>query len=1094
MKIKIRQVVSFVMAIAIVMSLAPINTFAITESDSVALTAAASNITVSKSSEAQVVNVIHYILEDAQIAAIGVTVTISDPNNVGATFVGGATNAVASIAGGINIPAGGTSGAIASLDQYAGYQMPYNQELGGYVITTIPVSIPANAVGTFTVTFSNFAHADFDNAMGYSFNNASATATITVEEPKAPAGEYEIFYKLNSTTDVEDAPDDYMEYDIKTEDGKKVAADVYIRNNTDEDVSLQAYDIYLTHDSNLIFGTFAPDGITNENAVNAVATSGQLTRIQAIGENTDAADINITLPANDDDGVKLGTINFTFGPNAEYEQELPITLTSGSKEQGNTSTNISVANIVTDSETTGNKESYYPVNASEVLGAEINTKHTITWNPANGTEATTTAVGHNILPVYDGKTPTKEGADGKTYTFKEWTPAIVKATTDATYTATYTEEVNTYTVTWKDWNDDVLGTTTVEHGETPVYSGTPTRTEDNQYTYTFKAWTPTIVAATKDAEYTATYTATPKTYQITFNVGEGSLPDGYTSPMDYNCDQSTLLPLPTRDGYAFNGWLLATTVGGWDANTYYDSDTVNGKWGDVTLVALWLDAEFEVTIGASEHGSVTATPMGGAEGDTITLNAFPDPGYKLDRYSVTYTDNPNQIVEVADDGTFELPAADVTVTATFVKANLDINVEKNTLNGTVAVDPADKTAAQVEETVTLTNSPAAGYELDKYTVTYNDGTNDVSVDVTVDTTTGKGTFTMPAYPVTVTATFQKKDLAITIDPTIQNGIVVAKKDETKATTAQVDDVITLDVTPADGYKLVENSVKVTSTEDPTQTVEVNADGTFTMPAYPVTVTAQFELDTYTIIFDLDGGNWNRDNSMTYTIESTNELPSPTKANYDFAGWQAKEAAGNWATTLINPGYKLNSNYGDVELVAKWTPRGDLKVEEYKYAADGYVMLRVADAGLTDGQVYQFGTGADATMYYMSKDVEDADKYLVATGDSGVYYTLIPVQYAEKQGETLTGKLTSAGLEQLQAVEGNKATINYDGKINDDAFVNIADANIVYQMIVNGGGYYGDLDIEYRLKADMHKESYNSSVARATIEDVAAIMAIINGTN
>ena len=55
------------------------------------------------------------------------------------------------------------------------------------------------------------------------------------------------------------------------------------------------------------------------------------------------------------------------------------------------------------------------------------------------------------------------------------------------------------------------------------------------------------------------------------------------------------------------------------------------------------------------------------------------------------------------------------------------------------------------------------------------------------------------------------------------------------------------------------------------------------------------------------------------------------------------------------------------------------------------------------------------------------------------------------------------------------------------------------MIVNGGKYYTDLaadgqtDIESRLMADMHKEVHDSSVARGTIEDVHAIVNIINGT-
>ena len=45
----------------------------------------------------------------------------------------------------------------------------------------------------------------------------------------------------------------------------------------------------------------------------------------------------------------------------------------------------------------------------------------------------------------------------------------------------------------------------------PQYTGsTPARPDDEEYTYTFSGWTPAIVAATEDATYTATYTASPK--------------------------------------------------------------------------------------------------------------------------------------------------------------------------------------------------------------------------------------------------------------------------------------------------------------------------------------------------------------------------------------------------------------------------------------------------------------------------------------------------------------------------------------------------------------------------------------------------------
>jgi len=68
-----------------------------------------------------------------------------------------------------------------------------------------------------------------------------------------------------------------------------------------------------------------------------------------------------------------------------------------------------------------------------------------------------------------------------------------------------------FTISFVNWDGSNLQTLSVTEGEMPQYTGsTPTRPDDEEYTYTFLGWTPAIVAVTEDATYTATYTATPK--------------------------------------------------------------------------------------------------------------------------------------------------------------------------------------------------------------------------------------------------------------------------------------------------------------------------------------------------------------------------------------------------------------------------------------------------------------------------------------------------------------------------------------------------------------------------------------------------------
>ena len=88
------------------------------------------------------------------------------------------------------------------------------------------------------------------------------------------------------------------------------------------------------------------------------------------------------------------------------------------------------------------------------------------------------------------------------------------------------------------------------------------------------------------------------------------------------------------------------------------------------------------------------------------------------------------------------------------------------------------------------------------------------------------------------------------------------------------------------------------------------------PKYNLTMYAKWTPVQYTITYDTDGGNTIA--NKTYTIESTDTLPTPTKNGYTFAGWKPTTSVGSWSTTsTYNAGTSLTGKYGTVTLKAQW---------------------------------------------------------------------------------------------------------------------------------------------------------------------------------
>lgn len=185
-------------------------------------------------------------------------------------------------------------------------------------------------------------------------------------------------------------------------------------------------------------------------------------------------------------------------------------------------------------------------------------KYTITWKNGDTVLETDTEVSEGTVPTYDGAEPAKVADAQYSYQFVGWTPEVVMASGDITYTAVFTSVLNKYTVTWKDGDKTLETDENVEYGTMPVYNGTePQKAADTQYVYVFSGWSPVVSEVVGNVTYVAQFTSVPNSYTIVWKNGDTTLETDEN--VTYGSTPSYDGATPTKDAtaqytYSFSGW------------------------------------------------------------------------------------------------------------------------------------------------------------------------------------------------------------------------------------------------------------------------------------------------------------------------------------------------------------------------------------------------------------------------------------------------------------------------------------------------------------------------------------------------------------
>lgn len=238
-----------------------------------------------------------------------------------------------------------------------------------------------------------------------------------------------------------------------------------------------------------------------------------------------------------------------------------------------------------------------------------------------------------------------------------------------------------------------------------------------------------------------------------------------------------------------------------------------------------------VTIGAVEHGRVTADKMTAEVGADVTFTVTPDENYSVKSFKVNndekqLNDSNQVVVKMVEGGLtvsaeFEINSAAVTIT----QAD----------HGSIS---ADKSTAKIGEKVTFTVAPEANYVVSSFKVN--------GADVALDGN-NQAVVVMVAGGLNVTASFELGSGTVTIG-TFEHGAVTADK-----MTAKIGEDVTFKITSETGYdvsffKVNGSAVDYVTKEDST-TGKTYGEAKVKMVSGGLTVTAEFKLGVYPIEWD-----------------------------------------------------------------------------------------------------------------------------------------------------------------------------------------------------------------------------------------------------
>ena len=368
-----------------------------------------------------------------------------------------------------------------------------------------------------------------------------------------------------------------------------------------------------------------------------------------------------------------------------------------------------------------------------------------------------------------------------------------------------------------------------------------------------------------------------ETYSIVYNLNGGELSE--ENPTSYNKKTPGFtLKNPVKNGYEFLGWR--------DENTGTVSDNVSisaEDKGNKNYTALWKAIEYSIAYELNEGTQIKENPTSYTiESEDFTLNAPVREGYTFKGFTGSNGDVPQADVKI-EKGT----TGNLSYTANWEAIEYTITIDA--AGGEFAEEnPASYTIES--EDFTLNVPVREGYTFKGFTGSNGDVPQ---ADVKIE----KGTTGNLSY----TANWEAIEYTITINAA---GGEFAGENPTSYTIESED--FTLNAPVREGYTF--KGFTGSNGDEPQTDVKI-IKGTTGDLSY----TANWELVTYSITYELNGGELTAENPAQYNFNTPDfTLNNPKKDGYVFAGWTGSNGIAPQGSVTV-----LQGSCGDLRYVANW---------------------------------------------------------------------------------------------------------------------------------------------------------------------------------